>query len=364
MGGDWYKDKQVGTDDNNTDGTRDGVPDGEAEFYGIYAQAEARVALGEKFDLLVIPGLRYDKFESEAVGVVQNNNDSAWSPRLGVSAGSQNVRLFGSYAGGFRAPSINELYLDGVHFPVPHPVLFNPATQAFVFVNNNFTPNPNLIPETADTFEGGMSLNFDSLIVSGDRFQGKASYYTSNVQDLININVNFAYDPTCFAPPIFQPCTAGMTSSANLDDAELSGFELEGYYESGRISMRASYSTIDGEDKSNSEDLGTLTPNRFTLDTRVKVEEWNAAFGTRLQVVSDFERHEFDRAANELVIAETRDGYASVDLYGTWSPSFVKGVRLDVGVDNVFDTDYARVFQGVSEPGRNYKAAISFHKGF
>lgn len=364
VGADWYKDEQVGTDDNNTNGTRNGVPDGEAEFYGAYAQAEARLELSEEIDLLIIPGIRYDSFDSEAVDVAQDNNDSAWSPRLGLSLGSNNIRAFGSYAKGFRAPSINELYLDGVHFPVPHPVLFNPATFSFVFVNNNFVPNPNLIPEKAETFEGGVGLNLDNVIVSGDKFQGKASYYTSDVKDLINIQVNFAFDPTCFAPPAFQPCSAGTTNSANLDNAELSGFELEGHYESGRIAMHATYSTIDGENKANGEDLGTLTPNRFTLDTRIMTDEWNAALGARLQVVSDFERRDFDATSNGLVIAETRDGYASVDLYATWKPAFIEGVRLDLGVDNVFDKDYARVFQGVSEPGRNYKAAISFQKGF
>lgn len=363
IGGDWYKDEQVGSDDNNADGTRNGVPDGEAEFYGAYAQAEARVELSDQIDLLVIPGIRYDSFTSEATGVAQNNSDSAWSPRVGVSLGSSNIRAFGSYAEGFRAPSINELYLDGVHFPVPHPILFNPQMGSFVFVNNNFVPNPNLIPEKADTFEGGLSLNFDGVIVPGDKFQGKASYYTSDVTDLINISVNFAYDSTCFAPP-FQPCSAGTTNSANLDNAELSGFELEGHYESGRIVMHAAYSSINGEDKSNGEDLGTLTPNRFTLDTRVKADEWNAALGARLQVVSDFERSDFNRTSNGLVVAETRDGYASVDLYARWKPSFIQGVRLDVGVDNIFDENYARVFEGVSEPGRNYKAAVSFQKNY
>jgi hemoglobin/transferrin/lactoferrin receptor protein len=363
IGGDWYKDEQVGTDDNNTNGTRNGVPDGEAEFYGAYAQAEARLDISDTLDLLVIPGIRYDSFDSNAVGIAQINSDNAWSPRLGVSLGSDNVRAFGSYAKGFRAPSINELYLDGVHFPIPHPILFNPQQGSFVFVNNNFAPNPDLIPEKAETFEGGLSLNFDNVIVPGDKFQGKTSYYTSDVTDLINIRVNFAYDATCFAVP-FQPCTAGTTNSANLDNAELSGFELEGHYESGRIAMRATYSAIEGSDKSNGEDLGILTPNRFTMDTRVKAPEWDAAVGVRLQVVSDFERRDFDAASNSLIVAETRDGYASVDLYATWKPQFVKGVRLDVGVDNVFDTDYARVFEGVSEPGLNLKAAVSFQKGF
>ena len=364
IGGDWYKDEQVGTDDNSVTGTRSGVPDGQAEFHGAYIQAEARLDLNDHIDLLVIPGIRYDSFESEDVSLVAENKDSAWSPRLGASLGSDNVRFFGSYAQGFRAPSINELYLDGIHFSVPHPTLFNPAMGSFVFVNNNFAPNPNLTPEKADTLEGGISLSFDSLIVPGDKFQGKASYYKSDIEDLIDLTVNFAYDPTCFAAPAFQPCTAGTTNSANLSSAEIKGFELEGHYESGRIVMHAAYGLIDGEDISTGSDLGTLTPNRFTLDTRVKAPEWNAAFGARLQIASDFERRDFDTTSQSFIISETRDGYGLIDLYATWKPEFIEGVRFDVGVDNALGTDYERVYEGVSEPGRNYKAAVSFQKGF
>ncbi|MGB3455842.1 MAG: TonB-dependent receptor plug domain-containing protein, partial [Litorimonas sp.] len=63
FGGDWYRDEQVGTDDNSADNSRAGVPDGRADFLGLFAQAEARLALGGGLDLLVIPGIRYDSFD-------------------------------------------------------------------------------------------------------------------------------------------------------------------------------------------------------------------------------------------------------------------------------------------------------------
>ncbi|MGB3455494.1 MAG: TonB-dependent receptor, partial [Litorimonas sp.] len=240
---------------------------------------------------------------------------------------------------------------------------------SFVFANNNFQPNPDLVPEKAKSYEGGVSVDFVDFVVPGDSLRAKASYYRSDVTNLIDLRVDVAFDPTCFAPPTFQPCTAGTTVSDNLASAELSGYELEAVYESGRLRMAAAFGTVDGEDNSTGADLGVLTPNRFTLDTRVKLPEWNALAGARLQAAGGFERRDFDRATGALVVAETRDSYTALDLYASWRPDTLfgadlSGIGLDVGIDNVFDTDFARVFQGVSEPGRNYKAALSVQRNF
>lgn len=364
IGGDWYKDEQVGTDDNATAGLRAGVPNGEAEFYGVFAQAEARVPVSRSIDLLIIPGIRYDSFDSESPVDPAGNSDSAWSPRLAASLGSETLRIFGNYSEAFRAPSINELYLNGVHFEIPHPILFDPTRGSFVFANNNFIPNPNLSPETSKSYEGGLSVDFDNVILAGDRFTAKGSYYQSDVRNLINLFVDVAFDPTCFMPPTFSPCSAGTTQSRNLDFAELDGFELESVYENQRIRMKATYSTVNGTDQSDGSDIGTLTPNRFVLDTRVKLPEYDGFVGARVQSAGSFERRSFDSASNALTIAETREEYTVLDLYAGWQPGFLDGVRVDVGVNNVFDTDYDRVFEGVSEPGRNYRAALTWQGNF
>jgi len=361
VGGDWYRDEQVGRDDTATDGGRDGVPDGEQEFYGVFAQAELSLdqPLGLPGDLLIIPGVRYDHFENASDGQA-GITDDAVSPRLAASYGPNDwLRVFASYSEGFRAPSINELYLDGVHFEIPHPILFNPGTGSFVFAPNNFIANPDLVPEKSTTTEFGAGVDFRDLLTSHDRFQAKASYYQSDVENLINLSVDVTFEDSCFTPPFFLPCTSGTTNAANLDNGELSGFELEATYDNDRIRARASFATVEGEDTATGADLGTLTPDRFSLDVRLKLPEWNAAAGVRLQVASDFERNESDGAGG-LIIAETRDGYSVVDVYATWRPAFVNGLRFDVGVNNVFDEHYERVFAGVSEPGINPRIAISY----
>lgn len=361
LGGDWYRDKQVGSDDNAADGTRDGVPDGTQKFYGLFAQLEAAIGrpLGLPGDLLIIPGVRFDKFKSAASGVHDNNNDDAFSPRFAASYGPNSwFRVFGSYAEGFRAPSINELFLDGVHFSIPHPVLFNPAQGSFVFINNNFTPNPDLMPEVTSTIELGAGVNIKAVLGTNDHFQAKGSWYNSDVDDLINLSVGFGFDPACFTPPFF-PCSAGTTTSANVASARITGFEAEALYESSRLRAWASYSSIDGQNKANGADLGILTPDRLNFDLRWKLPDWRASIGTRIQIANDFTRKD---AAGTIV--EARNGYTVVDIYASWKPGFFKGIRLDAGVDNIFDKNYERVFAGVSEPGFDPRLSISWQSGW
>ncbi|GAB5458073.1 MAG: TonB-dependent hemoglobin/transferrin/lactoferrin family receptor [Henriciella sp.] len=363
VGGDWYKDEQTGTDDQTTDGLRGGVPNAESDFMGIFAQVEASLNT-QIGDFLFIPGVRYDEFESSSsLATGQENSDNALSPRFAVSYGpTEWFRTFGSYSEGFRAPSVNELYLDGVHFSIPHPVLFNPAIGSFVFAPNNFVPNPDLVPENTETVELGVGFNFANLATNGDRLQAKVSYFETTADDLINLSVDVVPDATCFVPPFYQPCTYGTSNSANVDRAELEGIEAELHYDSGRVFAQASFATIEGTDLTTGADIGSLTPDRFALNAGLKVPEWDARFGLRFQHAADFEQQVSDGAGGFTVIDE-RDDYVVIGLYTSWSPTFAKGVRFDLGVDNIFDEDYERVFAGVSEPARNFKIAASWQFG-
>ncbi|GAB5456574.1 MAG: TonB-dependent hemoglobin/transferrin/lactoferrin family receptor [Henriciella sp.] len=365
VGGDWYKDEQVGTDDQTTDGTRGGVPNGESEFTGVFAQLET-ILPTPAGQFVIIPGVRYDEFESSSsIAPGQDNSDDAVSPRLAASfapEGANWLRLFGSYSEGFRAPSVNELYLDGVHFQIPHPVLFNPAMGSFVFAPNNFIPNPDLVPENTETIEFGTGVDFRNIFNPSDRFQAKVSYFETDADNLINLSVNVVPDATCFAPPFFQPCTFGTSESANVDRAELEGWEGEMHYDSDRFFARASFSTIEGTDIADGSDLGSLTPDRVALNLGLKVPEWNALFGARVQHASDFEQRVSDGAGG-FAVQDEREGYLVLDMYATYRPDFIEGLRLDVGIDNIFDEDYERVFAGVSEPGTNFKIAASWQFG-
>jgi hemoglobin/transferrin/lactoferrin receptor protein len=362
VGADWFEDHQIGTDNQRTDLTRGGVPNGSAEFVGMFGQLEAVVdePLGFPGELIVIPGIRYDRFENQSEAADTDNEDDEISPRIAASYGPSGwLRIFGSYSEGFRAPSLNELYLDGVHFPLPHPVLFDPAGMPpnFTFVNNNFVPNPDLEPERAKTTEFGIALDLASVVSQDDRLQAKISRYESEVKDLIDLSVDVTFEPACFVPPFF-PCTAGKTESANVASAVVSGTELEARYESDSFYSYLSYASIDGENEETGADLGTLTPDRLALDVGYRARGIGATFGARLQLADDFERRGLVDGALDVV--EERDGYIVLDVYASWIPPFAENIRMDLGVDNVTDENFERVFGGVSEPGRNYKASIAY----
>ncbi|MEM6583551.1 MAG: hypothetical protein AAF699_19895, partial [Pseudomonadota bacterium] len=63
-------------------------------------------------------------------------------------------------------------------------------------------------------------------------------------------------------------------------------------------------------------------------------------------------------------LIEERDDYAVFDIYASWQPAFLASIILEASVENIGDKDYDRVFQGVSEPGRNYKFAITWQGDF
>lgn len=368
-GGEFYTDEQVGTDNTAADGTRGGVPDAKAKFYGAFAQAELSLnrPLGAPGVLTFIPGARWDKFENEAVGEA-STDDEAVSPKIGVSyKPADGVILFGNWSEAFRAPSFNEIYADNIHFEIPNlsvPGPFGPMGPP-AFVTNFFVPNPDLVPEESQTWEAGAGLDFNDVLMEGDRLTAKGSYYKSDVTNLIDLEVNIPF--TCFLTPdevlpFFPPCGSGeafgnFSRNVNVTNAEIDGVELESRYDSRRFYVRANFSTIDGRDVDTGDFVGVLSPDTFFADAGVKLPN-GVRVGGRVTVAGDFDK------VNDPTLA--RDGYAVGDVYLVWRPmsGALEGLRIDFGVDNVADADYEVVAAGVSQPGRNVKAAVSWRQGF
>lgn len=359
VGGEYYRDEQEGEDSNTDTGARGGVPNARTRVFAAFVQNDVRIDdLGPiPGTLTVIPALRYDSYSSEADGQ-PDVDDDALSPRVGVSYEPvPGLSLFGNYAEGFRAPSFDELFAAGTHFSIPD--LTAPPGLP-VFFNNQFIGDPGLEPERSETFEVGLGLNFDNLIFDRDRFSARGSYYWSDVDNLIDLDVNIP--ATCIRPP-FTPCGSGAafgntSTYRNVTNAELEGFELSVEYDSPRAFATATFATIDGEDADTGEPVGVLFPNRFYTDFGVKIPEFDARLGSRVTVAADFT----DVDAPE----EERDGYTSFDLYAAWEPfdGPLAGLRVDVGIDNVTNKDFNLVGPGVSEPGRNVRGAIRYRIAF
>ena len=345
-GAEWYEDEQEGFDSATSDGVRGGVPSGSTRFTGVWAQLESTLDLGAAGELIVLPGVRFDQFES-ASSAADDNKDEAVSPRIAATwAPNDSIRIFGSWSEAFRAPSLNELYLSDTHFSLPHPILGAP-----VFITNSFIANPNLKPEETETFEIGAAFSHEGLFTANDRLEIKGAWFQTEAEDLINLNVDFAFNPTCFAPP-FMPCSAGTTYSENLSEAELEGFEIAAAYSVGAFELSGSVFEVDGEDKATGDPLGALQPVMGFVNARYTFEPQRLTLGGRVAFASDF-----DKVASA---AEERDGYAVLDLYASWTPMADQPLRINLGVDNVFDEDYERVFAGVSEAGRSVRVDLTW----
>jgi hemoglobin/transferrin/lactoferrin receptor protein len=116
------------------------------------------------------------------------------SPRIGaVLALAPTVRLFASYARGFRAPEpgqINQFF----------------SNLAFGYTS---APNPNLRPETSEAIEAGLRLNSEAVDLS-------ASVFHADYRDFISQEVvSGAFTPT--NPAVYQ--------FINLDRAKVKGAE-------------------------------------------------------------------------------------------------------------------------------------------
>ncbi|MEQ8404968.1 MAG: TonB-dependent receptor [Oceanicaulis sp.] len=351
LGAETYEDEQVGFDSETPDNTRGGVPSGTTRFTGAWAQLETRLDLGAGGELILLPGVRFDSFESEAQGE-DSNEDEAVSPRLAATlAPNESVRLFASWAEAFRAPSLNELYLSDTHFSLPHPVLGAP-----VFVTNEFVANPDLKPEQTETFEIGAGFMHEGVFGANDRVEIKGAWFTTEAEDLINTGVDFGFSPTCFIPPFFAPCSAGTSFADNLNNAELEGFEIAAAYVNGPLELSGALFEVDGENSATGEPLGALQPLMGHVSARYTIEPARLTLGGRLGFAG-----EFDKTSDP---AAERDGYAVLDLYAGWRPFEAERLRIDFGVENVFEEDYERVFAGVSEPGRSVRIDLTWTGGW
>lgn len=328
--------------DGDTNGAaRSGVPSATSDFAGAFVQGqfEFEEILGSGVGATLIPGIRYDSYESESSSSNSSNKSDEFSPKLAMQVRPiEPLSLFGSVARAFRAPNLNELFPTGTHFVIPG------------FGTNSFVSNPNLQPQTTDTYEVGAGLRFKSVVQRNDTAQLKATRFWIRGDNFIDTVVTQPAPPACFPPN----CN-GTTRNVNVPKAELFGTEIEGSYESARALVQIGYSRVHGENADTGEFLGSLTPAKFTFHGAAKLPEYSARVGMKMTHASDFEK----TSDSSLML----DEYTVFDLYARWSAgrkSVLRGLSVTVGADNVFDSNYSRTASGAHEPGVNIKGTVAY----
>ncbi len=316
-----FRDSQEGTRDG---AARQSFPSADATTTGVFAEATFEVA--PKVDL--IAGLRYDLYERDPNDpTLASVSDDFLSPRIGISYRPTDAwQIYGNVAQAFRAPSLTELYNDGLHF----------AGVPFVFPNNFFVPNPNLQPEESLQIEIGARFDRVGAFRDSDQLYFAVNAYHADVDNFIDQVVD-----------IF----GGTTTSSNVD-AKLWGFEAELAYDTGFWFVRSGLGIARG-DEDNGQPLGSIPQDRLTLDGGIRpTDEW--LFGARAVFAA-----EQDRVPAGSPVA---DSFEVFDLYATYTPDRgpFAGGRFQVGVDNVFDENYTIYPNGLAQPGRTVEVTATF----
>jgi iron complex outermembrane receptor protein len=209
--------------------------------------------------------------------------------------------------------------------------------------------NPNLDPE--QNFQVDLSANWTS-----NQIQFTVSGYVSMIQNYISSVI----DPT--VTPV-TPSSPGVRRFVNLDQARISGFELEYSQLFGRAaSHHLSMSYTTGQDLDREEPLPEIAP--FELRYRWALSLMGGALRPEATFRYVAKQDRVSSAFGELTTPSftTVDLSAAQDLFG-W-------ITVTAGVQNLFDENYAehlsRRIAGTQTrlyaPGRNVyaKVALSF----
>ncbi|RWP89725.1 MAG: TonB-dependent hemoglobin/transferrin/lactoferrin family receptor [Mesorhizobium sp.] len=309
-GGDWAGDKV------ETGGTAGGdsfyTPSGKRNVSGAYVQDKLTWEWLE-----VIAGLRYDNYSLK--DDTHETSGDRLSPRITVgvspfdSASLAGLQFYGTYAEGYRSPSLSETLISGRH----------PAGVTFPFL-----PNPNLRPETGKTVEFGVNYKQDDILEVGDALRIKAAYFNNDVEDYIDGVTLSRFDPTAGCPS--GPGIPICFQYQNFAKAKIDGFELEGVYDAGWGYAGLSASITSGHTISYKDvraDLLTIPSSQVTAQLGLRFLEDKLTVGGEVQ---------YNGKPKGNPIAED---YTLVNAFASYQAT--DNLKIDFRADNLFDVKYA-----------------------
>ncbi len=306
-------------------------PDANGDQVGLYLQNDIRL-----FDrLTLLPGIRYDSFDIESDEGDVDRSDSETSLKIGASLDVTNfLTLFGSYGEGFNAPRAQDLFISGLHFPGGFPLF--PGGP--IVPNNFFIPNPDLEPERTETFEAGVRVGFDDLLIDGDGLRFDVTYFHTDADDFIARDVDLL---------------AGTTTFENIDEAEIDGFEASLTYDNGSVFGGLTFSRIRGDNLVDDEPLVDMPADEWALDLGWRFDDPALTIGYRGTYAEEQNRVATDERPT--------DDYLVHDAYVSWTGTDGPLENAEIGfrVNNLFDEDYRRAGSDIKEAGRDFRLTLS-----
>lgn len=330
-----YRDTQSGTRDG---AARLQFPDAEVGYAAAFVHAEAD--LGER--LRVSAGLRRDSW-SVSSDRFAARSESQVSPQAtaGVLLGETGFLWVGA-ARGFRAPSLTEMYADGLHFQFP---------IGSVQVLNWFRPAPDLPAERGTAWEAGFRGGRDALSFDGACFRQTVANYITQVVLLVDPRF-----PVTDAAGGGGQVLTGSTYNRSLS-ARLNGCEAGVRYERPRLRMRLNGSLLDTVDDASGLTLGNAPANSAYFHLSARSPALGLELGGRVLLAG--ERREIPAGIEE------SDGYRVVDVFARYRPDGgpLSGMDWTLSLNNATD-EYFAVFPAVvPQPGRSLRLSAAYRFG-
>ena len=239
-------------------------------------------------------------------------------------------------------PSANATYEFGFAHKTRSPNLYERYTwstggMAMRMINmvgdgNGYVGNPDLKPETANT----LSATADWHDATGERWGVKFTPYLTYVNDYIDAR-------RCSGSGAMSACTsANQTANTGFvylqfanQDARLHGFDLSGFADLGKSAQWGQFTLsgmlnfVNGKNRTTGDHLYNIMP----LNARVALTQRLGAWTGTAEVLMVDGKSRLSAVRNELPTA----GYGLLNLRASYE---WKQVRLDFGIDNLFDRFY------------------------
>ncbi|MEO0441592.1 MAG: TonB-dependent hemoglobin/transferrin/lactoferrin family receptor [Pseudomonadota bacterium] len=294
----------------------------------------------------VFPALRFDFYDLDPAddpllpGFSPAGQDgSELSPKLGIVAKlSEEVRLFGNYAHGFRAPTpsqVNNFF----------------ENLAFGYTSE---PNPDLRPESSESVEGGIRYATDEIFLSLTGFYADYDDFISQEQ------VSGSFTP--MDPAVFQ--------FVNLESVQVHGFEVKATYEADngfRARFALAYADGEVESPAGVAALSTVDPLNAVLG--IGYRDPGNQFGG--EVIATYnarkEANETTGVCNgtcfrpdEFVILDATAFYRINDNFTVRAGLFnITNETYAYWNDVRGLTDTSTITEAFTQPGRNFSVSLS-----
>ena len=306
-------------DQENTNfGHEELIPDSQMNDFGLFALGQLNISSNNQ----ALIGVRYDSRSISSNNI--SNDYSRFNGSIGIKSNFSNSILRVNLSSGFRAPSLIELFADGVHH------------GSFQYKKGN----TNLNAETSLQADLSLQINNENSLISFDLFY-------NNINDYIYLNPSLIF-------------TDGYRVYDYLQqDAVLYGgeFHLNKKTSLNWLKYYSSIEYIFGE-TSDKEALPFISPLTFN-------QVFNIDFSNDYSLEIDFiAKAKQGRVSN---FEEKTNGYSLLNLSGNWKTTFLENdLNIFWTVNNVFDKEYydhlSRLKNvGIYEMGRNLSIGLRYN---